>query len=237
MTCMPLLTVMNRAFGVNPQSPQVAGVPKWLAADSQSDYLSLVAKAPAGSVPDGVAAAQTQETLNLMLRALLIDRYKLAFHYEDRQMDAYTLVAVKPKLTKANPENRTGCTRLNGPGVTPGLACQNITMAQFAEQIPVYDTDILYPVLDGTGLEGAWDFTINYNALANLAPLLAQVAAEARARAGVDAPAPSAEPSAPSGSVSFADAVEKQLGLKLEKRKRPEPVLVIDHIEQKPTDN
>jgi uncharacterized protein (TIGR03435 family) len=33
------------------------------------------------------------------------------------------------------------------------------------------------------------------------------------------------------------DAVSKELGLKLEKQRRPEPVLVIDHIEEKPTDN
>ena len=58
--------------------------------------------------------------------------------------------------------------------------------------------------------------------------------ANARARAGVDAPAPAAEAAAPTGSVSFFDAVEKQLGLK---RKRPAPVLVIDHIEEKPTEN
>jgi uncharacterized protein (TIGR03435 family) len=41
----------------------------------------------------------------------------------------------------------------------------------------------------------------------------------------------------PSGGLSLSDALAKQLGLKLESRKRPKPVLVIDHIEQKPTDN
>jgi uncharacterized protein (TIGR03435 family) len=152
-------------------------------------------------------------------------------------MDAFTLVAAKPKLTKADPSNRTGCTRQNSPGVTPKLVCQNMTMGQFAEQIQAYDTDTLYPVLDGTGIEGAWDFTIDYNALANLAPLLAQAAAEARARAGVAPTAAAAEPAEPSASLSFAGAIEKQLGLKLEKHKRPEPVLVIDHLEEKPTDN
>jgi uncharacterized protein (TIGR03435 family) len=33
------------------------------------------------------------------------------------------------------------------------------------------------------------------------------------------------------------DALPKQLGLKLEMQKHPKPVLVIDHVEQKPTDN
>jgi uncharacterized protein (TIGR03435 family) len=33
------------------------------------------------------------------------------------------------------------------------------------------------------------------------------------------------------------EAVTRQLGLKLESQKRPVPVLVIDHIEEKPTEN
>jgi uncharacterized protein (TIGR03435 family) len=37
--------------------------------------------------------------------------------------------------------------------------------------------------------------------------------------------------------VSFYDAVRKELGLKLVKEKRPEPVLVIDHIDEQPTPN
>jgi len=45
------------------------------------------------------------------------------------------------------------------------------------------------------------------------------------------------EASDPVGGTSFFEAVEKQLGLKLEATKRPYPVFVIDHIEEKPTDN
>jgi uncharacterized protein (TIGR03435 family) len=41
----------------------------------------------------------------------------------------------------------------------------------------------------------------------------------------------------PNGAIPLGEALEKQLGLKLELRKQPMPVLVIDHIEQKPTDN
>jgi uncharacterized protein (TIGR03435 family) len=37
--------------------------------------------------------------------------------------------------------------------------------------------------------------------------------------------------------VSFYDAVSKQLGLKLMREKRPEPVLIIDHIDEQPTPN
>jgi uncharacterized protein (TIGR03435 family) len=230
-TCMPLLSLITQVFNLAPFE-QPAGIPKWLTSSSTAGNISIVAKAPAGISPDPQNNAQVRDILNSMLRALLVDRYKMATHYEDRPMDADTLVAVKPKMTKADPTKRTGCTRQNqqqqGQSLMVRLVCQNMTMTQFAEQIQAYDTDIHYPVLDGTGIDGAWDFTLTYDALANLAARLPL-------RGG--AAGPNGEASDPSGSVSFAGAIEKQLGLKLEVHKRPEPVLVIDHIEEKPTDN
>jgi uncharacterized protein (TIGR03435 family) len=41
----------------------------------------------------------------------------------------------------------------------------------------------------------------------------------------------------PDGSMTVFEAVDKQLGLKLEAQKRPAPMLVIDHIDPKPADN
>jgi uncharacterized protein (TIGR03435 family) len=104
-----------------------------------------------------------------------------------------------------------------------------MTMEQFAEQIPSFDTGVWYPVQDGTGLEGAWDFTLNYDAMARLQALPLLRAAQAPADAG--------EASDPQGSISFLDAVQKQLGLKIETHKRPEKVLVIDHMLEDPTEN
>jgi uncharacterized protein (TIGR03435 family) len=223
--CRALLSLIRQAWnlGINEQP---AGAPKWLADLNTTKYnISIVAKAPAGVAPDPQHSQQARDILNTMLRSLLIDRYQMAVHYEDRPMDAYTLVAAKPKLTKADPANRTGCTRQNQPmqgRVLPvRLVCQNTTMAQFAEQIPAYDFDIYHPVLDDTGIDGAWDFTVTYDAMARYAAV---------------AISPDEEAAAPSGAVPFVKAIEK-LGLKLEVRKRPEPVLVIDHIEEKPTEN
>ena len=85
-------------------------------------------------------------------------------------------------------------------------------------------------VLDGTGIEGAWDFTLSFSPIS---------AAQLNGLGGTPlGPAPN-EPaaSAPVGGTSLFDAVEKQLGLKLEMQKRSYPGLVIDHIEEKPTDN
>ena len=41
----------------------------------------------------------------------------------------------------------------------------------------------------------------------------------------------------PTGALTIFEAVEKQLGLKLVAHKWNMPVTVIDHLEQKPTDN
>ncbi len=206
-----------------PLSLDIPGMPKAL---KDTPNISIVAKAPADAAPDG-------DTLNAMMRALLIDRFKMAVHYEDRPVDAYTLVAVKPKLMKADPAGRTGCARQveihPGQGAGIHLECKNMTMAQWAEQIPAYKVDVHYPIMDSTGIDGTWDFTLDYNTCPGFAGRGRGPAGPTDAGVG--------EAPEPSGSVCFADAIQKQLGLKLEVHKRPEPVFVIDHMEEKPTDN
>jgi uncharacterized protein (TIGR03435 family) len=232
-TCMPLMSLIRQAFGLA-LFEEPAGVPKWLADDSTTSHnISIFAKAPANLTIDAQNNAQARGVLRAMLRALLIERYQIKFHYEDRPVDARTLAAVKPKLAKADPTGRTGCKRerqqQEGRALMVQLVCRNMTMAQFAEQLTAYDTDIYYPVLDATGLDGGWDFTLNYDAMASLNERFPQFARAA--------PGPDGQASEPSGGLSFQDAIEKQLGLKLEVHKRPEPVLVIDHMEEKPIEN
>ncbi len=227
--CMPPGGLITQAWNLAPFQYPV-GEPKSFQGSSIALNVSIVAKAPEGTSPH-------RDTLNAMMRALLIDRYKMTVHYEDRPVDVYTLAAAKPKLTKADPANRTGCTRQNEQrqdGVQScqltRLICQNMTMTQFAEQIQAYDSDVFYPVLDGTGIEGAWDFTIDYDPVAGLMARFPLGGGRGRL-------VPTARCPDPTGTLSFADAIQKQLGLKLEVHKRPEPVLVIDHMEEKPTEN
>jgi uncharacterized protein (TIGR03435 family) len=222
--CMPPSGLISQAWGLAPFQEPV-GMPKSFAGTTAFN-VSLVAKAPEGISPD-------RDTLKAMMRALLIDRYKMVVRYEDRPMDTQTLVAIKPKLTAADPASRTGCTRENqqqrGMSLTIRLVCRNMTMAQFAEQIQAYDTSVLSPVADRTSLQGAWDFTITYDALAGFAGRGLPIA--------LAAARPDRPPDEPSGVLSFSQAIEKQLGLKLEVTKRPQPVLVIDHMEEKPSEN
>lgn len=238
---MPPGSLIAAAWNL-PSFEQIVGLPKSFSG-SVAKNVSIVAKAPEGWFPEapGIANAQARDMLNAMLRSLLIDRYKMAFHFEDRPVDALTLTANKPKLTKADPANRTGCKRESqqqqGRALIVKLVCRNMTMQQFAEQMPALDFGIWYPVQDSTGLEGAWDFTLNYDAQARL---MAMVASRPGAPVADGAPMTDGAPgeaSDPSGAVSFLDAVQKQLGLKVETHKRPEKVLVIDHMLEDPTEN
>ena len=222
----------------------LAGGPKWL----DSDKFDIVAKAATATVLHGPANAPPVDidALRLMLRALLLDRFKLAVHNEDRPVSAYTLVAVKPKLTKADPSNRTRFKegpalaskdpRDKNPLLSRLVTCQNMTMAQFAAQLPnIASGYIKSPVQDATGLEGAWDFTLSFSPIG-----IFQGGGGRGGERGGDAAPPTGgavAASDPTGTLSLFEAVEKQLGLKLEMRKRPLPVLVIDHVEQKPIDN
>jgi uncharacterized protein (TIGR03435 family) len=162
-------------------------------------------------------------------------------HTEERLMNAYNLVAVKPKLKKADPVSRTWYKEGPGPdGNDPRnknpllsrlITVQNMTMAQFAEKLPIIASGYIHsPVIDATGLEGAWDFTLSFSP-AGMDQFVN------RSGRGGDAPGVVPQASEPSGVVPLPEALEKQLGLKLETVKRMVPVLVIDHIEAKPTEN
>jgi uncharacterized protein (TIGR03435 family) len=187
------------------------------------------------------------EALRPMLRALLVDRFQMKVHTEDRPVAAYTLVAAKPKLKQADPNSRSKwqegvATDSKDKNANASLGrlvtCQNVTMAQFAELLPTIAPGYLHtPVVDATGLEGGWDFTFSFSP-AGLFQLNQGRGGEGGGTAGGGAAGSTMpEASLPSGALSLFDALTKQVGLKLEMQKRPTPVLVIDHINQKPTDN
>ena len=232
----PLRVAIELAWNLN-FFGEIVGAPKWL----DSARFDIIAKAPPAVAPPNGAPAPLLD-LGPMLQALLKDRFKMETHFENRPVTAYTLVAVKPKLKKADPSSRTGCKLGNAPVVanfgsfsvpTLLVTCKNITMAQFADQLQmIAGAYVRYPVLDGTGIIGAWDFTFSFTAIPpnQLAGMRGAPPAALPAETAAAA-------SDPVGGTSVFDAVEKQLGLKLEVQKRPYPVFVIDHIEEKPTDN
>jgi len=179
-----------------------------------------------------------------MIRALLADRFKMATHYEDRPVTAYTLAAAKPKLKAADPSNRTKCKTevlprregMTGPPPVQ-VTCVNMSMTQFAEQLQnIAPSYLQYPVLDGTGIEGAWDFTFTFSRV-NPAGAGGRGAAKGGGKGGAPGPpGTDGDLADPTGTPTLFEALSR-LGLKLEAQKRPVPVLVIDHLEEKPTEN
>jgi uncharacterized protein (TIGR03435 family) len=217
----------------------------------------ITAKIP---VPDTPLATGMRPQINFdqvqrMLQSLLEQRFGLKVHTEQRPGNAYTLLAGTPKLKKADPANRSSCTDRTAPGdkdphkanpfATQYMHCDNVTVDQFARELRGYSGYIIKtPVLNATGIKGRYDLTLSFTGLHQLERLgLAQ---------GTDTPLPSATPVSSSDKgqggtttatdpggvpVMMEDAVAKQLGLKLELVKRPIPALVVDHINEKPTEN
>jgi uncharacterized protein (TIGR03435 family) len=230
---MPLRFLVARAFNVN-NTDAIVGWPAW----ADTERFDINAKAPS---TDASAPPLDSEAMAPLIRALLVDRFKMTYHTEDRPMSAYSLVAAKPKIKKADPASRTFCKYLNSPPGAPpgsrGLTCQNITMTEFAERLQNQARELSWPVIDATGIEGGWDFTLTFSPNFGMMPGPVRVGGGG---GGSESGPPGAvlpAASDPTGGYTIFTAIEKQLGLKLEPQKRSLPVIVIDHIEQKPTEN
>jgi uncharacterized protein (TIGR03435 family) len=225
---LPLMFLITVAYDLSP-ADEIVGAPEWLTGNSPR--FDLTAKAPTSGGPSN-ALIDTSE-LGQMVRGLLTERFKLAVHFEDRPVATYVLLADGPKLTRADVANRTSCKVGPAPAARTAnqflpvlqATCRNMTMAQFAQQLhtmaPAYFSR---PAQDATGIEGVWDFSLTFSAIP---PENGGGAGRIGVPAGADV----------AGPVSLLDALSSQLGLKLEIQKRPAPVLVIDHIEEKPVEN
>jgi uncharacterized protein (TIGR03435 family) len=174
-----------------------------------SDFFDVIGKA---ENPDA-----TPDQVRLMLQTLLADRFRLAIRREKQEQSGYALTVGKngPKLKAAASDGTTGASA-SGYRRTfqrlPIAALVNF-LANSARQ----------PVLDETGLKGLFDFTLDLTPPAD-DPLQATV------RSVPVAPDPT------NGFSRLAEAVENQLGLKLESRKIPTEMLIIDHVEH-PSEN
>jgi uncharacterized protein (TIGR03435 family) len=226
----PMRMLLSRAFNSN-NNDRLAGLP----AGIDSVFVDVIAKtssdAEAGPTfdPDFIAP---------LVRNLLVERFKMKYHEEERPVTAYSLIAEKPKLKKADPDSRIFCRRGRAaPGSPPGsqtLTCQNATMALLVEQLGTGFPGLSWPVLNATGLEGGWDFSLTFS-------ILPPALFSAAGRGGLPGADPQAIalPSAsdPNGGYTVFEAIEKQLGLKLKEEKRNERVIVVDHLETTPTEN
>ena len=174
------------------------------------------------------------DTMRMMLRSFLFDRFGLEAHDDERAVPGYALVAARPKLRKADPANRPGCkegpgadgkeTRIANPMASRLITCRNMTLKQFAAEL----SEVMYgalPVVNATGINGRYDMTINFSP-----PNVLQSGAAPSGDGNVTA-------SEPNGAISIFESLTKQLGLKLQSRNVTTEVLVIDRVNETPTEN
>ena len=148
-----MLDLIRIAWGVDPD--KVVGGPSWL----EFDRFDVSAKAPPSTPP---------ETLNLMLRSLLTDRFNLVLHKDARPLPAFALTMGKgaPKLKEAEGSGNPGCQSQPQSGAESYsiFSCRHVTMESFAGSLRRIAGDYLTdPVVDSTGLEGFWDFDFKWN--------------------------------------------------------------------------
>jgi uncharacterized protein (TIGR03435 family) len=145
--------------------------------------------------------------LRLMLQTLLAERFHLALHRETRVVPSFVLVFVKKSPLLHPVESANAEPDVGGKGIV--LNWRNTSMAEFAELI---SSPLGMPVVDMTHLAGRFDFDI--------------------AAPGYYSPVASLE----DAQYALADSV-RQLGLKLQRRKLPLEMLVVDHVEKTPAQN
>ncbi len=202
-----LLNLIEFAYDL--QTNQVVDATGWMS----TDKYDIVAK------PDAPGAPSDKQWKS-MLRKLLADRFQLKFHQDNKEMAAYVLTVAKngPKLTKSDGD----------PNGLPGLFfhqlgqlyVQNATMDDFTQLMQAVVLD--RPVVNQTGIKNRWNFILKWT------PDDSQFGGM-----GMKVPPPSNAADAPP---PLFTAIQEQIGLKLEARKAPVDVIVIDHVE-KPSAN
>jgi uncharacterized protein (TIGR03435 family) len=158
----PLDYLIEQAFDL--QRFEITGAPGWV----HADRFDIEAKPPVSSKssqsnPNNPKLPPNQEQRQ-MLQALLMDRFHLKYNMETREGPVYLLVKTNRelKITDAKDKNAYPWAGSVGGGAISGdgLAGTNITMAQLAERLSPY---MGRPVVDQTGLTGAYDFKFEYH--------------------------------------------------------------------------
>jgi uncharacterized protein (TIGR03435 family) len=184
-----------------------------------------------------VEGEPTKDDMRTMLRALLADRFKLQLHAVTATDKVYDLVLARPGKTGpalqehpgSDPDCKLDSARdsahdssapcgtilqsVSGAGLMR-MTGRNVSITQF---VLASLTKVDRPLRDKTGLTGKYDFTFDF--------------APPRIGGGPDINA-----SEPQPGMTFKDAMQDRLGLKLVPDKGPVTTYVLDHVE-KPTEN
>ncbi len=150
-----------------------------------------------------------EDQLPMMLQALLKERFKLSFHLEPKQVTAYALLTAKggPKLRSIDGDGGVRTTM----GTTRRHLSGRVSMVGLAGLL---SNMVDRPVVDMTELKGVYDVDLEWSV--------------------DDTPERTAQANDPP---SLFTALQEKLGLRLDSRKAPVDIYVIDHVERVPTEN
>ncbi len=172
------------------------------------------------------------DDFNRMLQTLLTERIGLVVHHELREQPAYEMSIAKGglKMKEAEPLRDGEKARAYSAPTADGGYRLVARMTRFFDIVKWWERFAQRPIVDHTGLSGNFDFVLEFP------PDEPQSQSSAVSAAG-PAPSGSATGGAYLPNVTFRDAVEKQLGLRLELRKAKVDVLVIDGFQKVPSEN
>jgi uncharacterized protein (TIGR03435 family) len=191
-------------FAYDVRGGQISGGPGWL----DSDEYNIEAKSGSTTrIPEGFAASST---FRMMVRSLLEDRFRLRIHRESREGQIYELQVAKggPKLAAAKKTIPSGLFP-KGSGVDGKAA----SMSLLAKYLSGPTGRV---VVNKTGLDGSYDFTLTWTAELRSAP---------------ETPAgPESQPDVTGPSIFTA--LREQLGVQLQAAKGPVDLIIIDHVEK-----
>ena len=155
-----ILDLIRTAWDV--PAAKVWGGPSWL----EVDRFDVVGMAPAET---------RRETLRIMLREVLAERFGLEVQLAARDLSACGIVPDKKHLLKVSEEQQDSGCRLKGAGAAtprtnPGefveVSCTHVSMEQFAAQLPglrgAAGYVFGYPIVDRTGLRSNWAFNLHW---------------------------------------------------------------------------
>ncbi len=192
---------------------QIAGAPRWATSD-RFDINFTPEKPEAGPGPD-LPVKQLQASMNRnqqRSQAVLQNRFGLILRTETHQLPTYALILGRkgPKLSLSEDRSRGVSVQDNGDQITATGA----TIQMLADRLSVR---LHRQVIDDTGLDGQYDFKLKWTPDSPV-----QVSSDA--------------PSSAAAGPSLVTALNEQLGLRLESRRGPVTVYVIEKIE-KPGEN
>ncbi len=189
-------------FAYDLPKSQILGGPPWL--DSTMFDIDAKSDPSVDAQLHALPTEQARHQKQLMVQALLADRFQFKAHQETRQLPIYALVVAKGGL-KVKPSEANGTT-IDSGRTHLHIAGSDNTVNILARELA---QTLGRVVLNETGLSGRYDLSLRWTP--------DDVAALTYA-----------SPDAPPGIFT---AIQEQLGLKLESTKGPVPVLVIDSVE------